>query len=454
MTSGSASTRTCLAIVLGAGEGTRMKSSVPKVMHPIAGRSMLAHVIHAVTAAGASHVAVVVGPDRNDVAVEARKAFADAEVYVQHERLGTAHAVLAARGALGRGYDDVVVAFADTPLLTAETFLRMRASLHDGKAITGLAFEAADPAGYGRMIVSGDSLEAIIEHKDATERQRAISLCNAGLLALRGETALAILSKIGNANAQKEYYLTDAPHIARSMGLETSVLVAPESEVQGVNDRVQLAKAEAAMQTRLRESAMRNGVTMIDPQTVYMNHDTKIGRDVIVEPNVFFGKGVVIEDNAVIHASSHLEGAHVGRGASVGPFARLRPGTELGEKSKIGNFVEIKSTTLGRGAKVSHLTYLGDASIGAEANIGAGTITCNYDGFSKFKTTIGDGAFIGSNSSLVAPVTIAAGAYVGSGSVITKDVEADALVVGRARQATYPGWAASFRERNSARKKP
>lgn len=453
MKSGTVSTRTCLAIVLGAGEGTRMKSALPKVMHQIAGRSMLSHVIHAVTAAGATHVAVVVGPDRDDVAAEARRTFADAEVFVQRERLGTAHAVLAARAALARGYDDVVVAFADTPLLTAETFLRMRAALHQGQSVVGLGFEAADPTGYGRMIVTAGQLEAIVEHKDASAAQRAITLCNAGLLAMSGQHALAILEKVGNANAQGEYYLTDAPQIARSMSLKTGVEIAAEEEVQGVNDRVQLASAEATMQKRLREAAMRAGVTMIDPATVYLSYDTKIGRDVLVEPNVFFGKGVVVEDHAVIHANSHLEGAHVGRGASVGPFARLRPGADLGEKSKVGNFVEIKSATLGHGAKVSHLTYIGDAAVGANANIGAGTITCNYDGFSKFKTVIGEGAFIGSNSSLVAPVEIAAGAYVGSGSVVTKDVEADALAVGRARQVSYPGWAAGFRERNKGKKK-
>jgi bifunctional UDP-N-acetylglucosamine pyrophosphorylase/glucosamine-1-phosphate N-acetyltransferase len=453
MDTGSASTRTCLAIVLGAGEGTRMKSDLPKVMHAIAGRSMLGHVIHAVTAAGATHVAVVVGPDREDVAAEARKAFAGAEVFVQRERLGTAHAVLAARDALARAFDDVVVAFADTPLLTADTFLRMRGALHGGNSVVGLAFEAADPAGYGRMIVQDGQLEAIVEHKDASDAQRAITLCNAGLLALEGRHALAILAKVGNANAQKEYYLTDAPGIARAMGLGTGVLVAPEDEVQGVNDRVQLAKAEGAMQKRLREAAMRAGVTMIDPATVYLHHDTKIGRDVVVEPNVFFGKNVVIDDKAVIHANSHLEGAHVGVGASVGPFARLRPGADLGEQSKVGNFVEIKAATLGKGAKVSHLTYIGDATIGANANIGAGTITCNYDGFSKFRTEIGEGAFIGSNSSLVAPVVIAAGAYIGSGSVVTKNVEANALAVGRARQVAYPGWAADFRQRNRDRTK-
>lgn len=445
--------RNCLAIVLAAGEGTRMKSATPKVLHKIAGRSMLGHVLAAVSAAGATHTAVVVGPGRDDVADEARDHVPGVETFVQHDRLGTAHAVLAARDALERGFDDVIVAFADTPLMTADTFALLRGALAGGAAVVGLAFEATDPTGYGRMLVSGETLEGIVEHKDATETQRRIKLCNAGLLALDGRHALHILSRIGNANAQREYYLTDAPAIARTMGLATRVLVASEDEVQGVNDRVQLAVAEGTMQSRLRLAAMRAGVTLLDPASVYLSYDTNFGRDIVVEPNVFFGRKVRIEDGAVIHACSHLEGAHVGAGASVGPFARLRPGAELGEKVKVGNFVEIKAATLGRGAKVSHLTYLGDATVGAEANIGAGTITCNYDGYSKFRTVIGEGAFIGSNSSLVAPVTVAAGGYVGSGTVVTKDVPAGALGVGRARQTNIEGWAEAFHNRNRDRKK-
>jgi bifunctional UDP-N-acetylglucosamine pyrophosphorylase/glucosamine-1-phosphate N-acetyltransferase len=443
--------RSCLAIVLAAGEGTRMKSGLPKVMHEIAGRSMLGHVIAAVAAAGATEIAVVVGPDRADVAEEARRAWPEARIFEQRERKGTAHAVLAARDALEKAPDDVVVAFADTPVLKAATFGALRSGLASGSAVVGLAFEAADPTGYGRIVLGADGeLAAIVEHKDATVEQRGITLCNAGLLAIDGRRALDILSRIGCDNAQKEFYLTDAPAVAAGMGLKSGVVLAPEAEVQGVNDRVQLAGAEAAMQARLREAAMRSGVTMLDPGSVHLSHDTVLGRDVLIEPNVFIGPGVVIEDGAVIRACSHLEGAHVGKRASVGPFARLRPGAELGEKAKVGNFVEIKSTTLGRGAKVSHLTYLGDATVGADANIGAGTITCNYDGYSKYRTVIGEGAFIGSNSSLVAPVTIAAGAYVGSGSVINRDVEPDALAVARARQSAYPGWAEAFRNRKKA----
>ena len=442
--------RTCLAVVLAAGEGTRMKSALPKVLHEVAGRSMLGHVVAAVGAAGATHVAVVVGPDRDDVSAEARTHFPGAETFVQRDRLGTAHAVLAARDALLRGYDDVIVAFADTPLLTPGTFQLMRERLESGAAVVGLGFDAADPTGYGRMVASGEDLEAIIEHKDASEAQRQIRLCNAGLLALAGQHALAILERVGNDNAQKEYYLTDAPEIARRMGLRATVMTAPESEVQGVNDRVQLAGAEATMQVRLRNAAMRAGATMLDPASVCMNHDTKLGRDVIVESHVVFGKDVIVDDNAVIHAFSHLEGARVRAGAHVGPFARLRPGADLGERAKVGNFVEIKASTLGMGAKVGHLAYIGDASVGDNANVGAGTITCNYDGHAKFRTVIGAGTFIGSNSSLVAPVTIADGAYVGSGTVVTRDVPADALAVARPRQTNIDGWATSFRARKAA----
>jgi bifunctional UDP-N-acetylglucosamine pyrophosphorylase/glucosamine-1-phosphate N-acetyltransferase len=452
--SSAATSRTCLAIVLAAGEGTRMRSAKPKVLHAVAGRSMLGHVLAAVSAAGATHVAVVVGPDREDVAMEARAALPSSEVFVQRERLGTAHAVLAARAALQRGFDDVVIAFADTPLITAATFGRMRDGLAQGATVVGLAFEPADPTGYGRMIIEQGALTAIVEHKDATPEQHRIRLCNAGLMALSGDAVISLLEAIGNSNAQKEFYLTDAPAVATARGLKAVVLTAPEDEVQGVNDRVQLAVAEAIMQRRLREAAMRNGVTMIAPETVFLTYDTKIDRDVLVEPYVFFGPGVIVDTGAVIHSHSHLEGAHVGPKATIGPFARLRPGARLSEKAKVGNFVEIKGATLGAGAKVNHLTYIGDADIGANANIGAGTITCNYDGYSKFRTVVGEGAFIGSNSSLVAPVTIAAGAYVGSGSVVTKNVPADALAVARGRQSNIEGWAASFRAAKEAQKKP
>jgi bifunctional UDP-N-acetylglucosamine pyrophosphorylase/glucosamine-1-phosphate N-acetyltransferase len=442
-----------LAVILAAGEGTRMKSSRPKVLHHIAGRSMLGHVIATTAAAGATHIAVVVGPDRDDVAAEARRWFADVQIHVQRERLGTGHAVLAARATIERGFDDVIVAFADTPLVEPGTFARLREPLAQGAAVVALGFEAADPTGYGRLIHDGDALGRIVEHKDASEAERTVRLCNAGLMSLSGAHALAILERIGADNAQNEFYLTDAVAVANALGLTARALVASEREVQGVNDRVQLARAEADMQQRLREAAMRAGVTMVDPASVFLSFDTVLGRDVVIEPQVFIAPGVSVADGAVIHACSHLEGASVGPDVSVGPFARLRPGAVLMAKAKVGNFVEIKAATLGEGAKASHLTYLGDASIGAGANIGAGTITCNYDGYSKFKTVIGDGAFVGSNSSLVAPVTIAAGAYVGSGSVVTMDVPADALAVARSRQNNVEGWAQRFRTMKESAKK-
>lgn len=437
--------RRSLAIILAAGEGTRMKSAVPKVLHPIASRSLVAHVVDAVSRAGADRVAVVVGPGRDDVAAEARRLRPDVIVAVQAERRGTGHAVLAAREAIAEGFDDVVVVFGDTPLVEPATLRRMREGIADGAAVVALGFEAADPTGYGRFILEGDRLVAIREHKDASPAERQVRLCNAGLMALDGRAALAILDAIGNDNAAGEYYLTDAVAVAAGRGLRAAALTAPESEVMGINDRVQLAQAEAILQQRLRERAMRGGTTLVAPETVFLSHDTQLAADVVVEPHVVFGPGVTVDGPAVIHAFSHLEGARVAAGASVGPFARLRPGATLGPQAKVGNFVEIKNADLGAGAKVSHLTYVGDASVGAGANLGAGTITCNYDGFGKYRTVIGENAFIGSNSALVAPVTIGAGAFVGSGSVVTEDVPADALALGRGRQVNREGWAVTFR---------
>jgi bifunctional UDP-N-acetylglucosamine pyrophosphorylase/glucosamine-1-phosphate N-acetyltransferase len=444
--------RTCLAIVLAAGEGTRMRSSRPKVLHEMAGRSLLGHALAAVAGAGADAVAVVIGPDRPDVAAEVKKHAPHAAVFVQTERKGTAHAVLAARESLAQGHDDVLVAFADTPLVQSATFAALRAALHDGAAVAALGFEARDPAGYGRFVTRDGELEAIVEHKDADAATRAITLCNAGLMALDGKRVLAILDAIGNSNAQNEYYLTDAVAMAHAQGLHAVARTAPEAEVQGVNDRAQLAAVEADFQRRKRAEVMAAGATLIAPETVFFSHDTEVGRDVVVEPNVVFGPGVRIADGAVVHAFSHLEGASVGPGASIGPYARLRPGADLAKGARVGNFVEVKAASIGEGAKVNHLTYIGDAEIGPGANIGAGTITCNYDGFVKSKTIIGEGAFIGSNSALVAPVRIGAGAYVGSGSVITRDVQPDALAVARGRQIEREGWAAAFRAAAKARK--
>jgi bifunctional UDP-N-acetylglucosamine pyrophosphorylase/glucosamine-1-phosphate N-acetyltransferase len=445
--------RRALAVILAAGEGTRMRSAVPKVLHRIAGRTLLAHVLEAVRQAEIEDVAVVVGPDRDDVAAEARRTFPGASVHVQAERRGTAHAVLAAGDALARGREDVLVLFADTPLLDPATLRRLREGLATGSAVVALGFEAKDPTGYGRLVRQADgSLIAIREHRDASAAERALTLCNGGLMALSGRQALAILEAIGNDNAQREFYLPDAVAVARQSGLQAGVILASEEEVMGINDRVQLADAEAAMQRRLREQAMRNGATLIAPETVFLSADTEIGRDVTIEPHVVFGPGVVVEDGAVIHSFSHLEGARVGKGVSVGPFARLRPGATLQEGSRVGNFVEIKAAEIGPGAKINHLSYIGDASVGAASNIGAGTITCNYDGYSKHRTEIGDNAFVGTNSSLVAPVKIGAGAYIGSGSVITDDVAADALALGRGGQVEKPGWARDFRARHKGMK--
>ncbi|MGY6644772.1 MAG: bifunctional UDP-N-acetylglucosamine diphosphorylase/glucosamine-1-phosphate N-acetyltransferase GlmU [Salinarimonas sp.] len=445
------SSRTCLAIILAAGEGTRMRSDKSKVMHEIAGRPMLGHVLSAVQAAGATRIAVVVGPDRADVAQTARAFAPECVIFEQGERLGTAHAVLAARDALEEPADDVIIAFADTPLIDAQTFAGLRAPLGDGAAMVVLGFDAFDPTGYGRLIVENGNLRAIREEKDASIEEKPISLCNAGLMAFRGDAVLGLLDAIGNDNAKGEYYLTDAVALAAARNETIAIVRAPERIVQGVNDRAQLAAAEAVMQERLRLQAMAGGATLIDPTSVHLSADTAIGRDVVIEPNVFFGPGVSVADRAVIHAFSHIEGTQIGAGAQIGPFARLRPGTVLAEKAKVGNFVEIKKAQVGPGAKVNHLSYIGDAEIGARANIGAGTITCNYDGFDKHLTRIGEGAFIGSNSALVAPVTIGQGAYVGSGSVVTQDVPDDALAIARGRQFMRAGWASAFHARKTGK---
>jgi bifunctional UDP-N-acetylglucosamine pyrophosphorylase/glucosamine-1-phosphate N-acetyltransferase len=444
-----ATTRTCLAVVLAAGEGTRMCSAIPKVLHELAGRSMLAHVLDAVVAAGTGRIAVVVGPDQEKVAAEARAVVPGAQIVVQHERRGTAHAVLAAREIVAEGFDDVLVAFADTPLVRPESFTKLRTELAEGgHAVVALGFESTRPTGYGRLVVANGRLLAIVEERDASPDERAITLCNAGLMALDGRHALPILESIEDINAKREFYLTDSVVCAAQRGSTSGIVVATEAEVMGVNDRVQLAAAEALVQQRLREAAMRAGVTMIDPQSVTLCHDTRLGRDVVVEPHVVFGPKVVVGEATRIRSFSHVEGATIGQGVVIGPFARLRPGARLDAFVHIGNFVEVKAAEVGTGAKINHLSYIGDASVGARTNIGAGTITCNYDGLVKHRTEIGEDTFIGSNSALVAPVRIGNGAYVGSGSVITEDVESDALALGRARQVAKAGWA----ERRRARK--
>lgn len=446
--------RTCLTIVLAAGEGTRMRSSLPKVLHSVAGQTLLANVLAAAPAGPQTSLAVVVGPGYEAVAKEAMRVRPDATTFVQRERLGTAHAVLAAREAIARGADDIVIAFGDTPLISAETFARMRAPLQAGAALSVLGFHAADPTGYGRLIVENGRLTAIREQADASAEERRITLCNAGVMAFDGKTALRIIDKIGNANSKGEYYLTDAVAIVRELGLTATVIETSEDEVRGINTKAQLAEAEQVMQARLRKAALDAGVTMVAPETVFLAADTTFGKDVTIEPYVVIGPGVTIADGAVIHAFSHLVQASVGKNASVGPYARLRPGTSLGEGARIGNFVETKAAVLEAGVKVNHLTYVGDAHVGAGANIGAGTITCNYDGFDKHRTEIGAGAFVGSNSSLVAPVKIGSGAYIGSGSVVTRNVPDDALVVERSEQSVREGWAKRFREMKLLNRKP
>lgn len=430
-----------------------MKSRRPKVLHEVAGRSMLAHVLAAVAAAGVDEVAVVVGPGGDDVGAAARRFRPDAQIFVQDRQLGTAHAVLAAREAIASGADDLLVLFADTPLVTSATIAALRGGLRDGASVAVLAFETPNPFGYGRVIRDerGHPV-AIREEKDASDDERRVRLCNAGLMAIDGGRALELLDGVGKTNAQEEYYLTDVVNLAARRGLETCVVPAGEEEALGVNDRVQLARAEALAQDRLRRDAMLAGATLVAPATVFLSADTKIGRDVTIEPNVVVGPGVEIGDSAVIHSFSHLEGATIGEGVQVGPFARLRPGARLAAKARVGNFVEIKAANIGEGAKVNHLTYIGDASVGARANIGAGVITCNYDGFFKYRTQIGEEAFVGSNSALVAPVAIGDRAYVGSGSVVTQNVAPDALAVGRGRQVEKPGWATQFRAEQAAKK--
>ncbi|WP_455854524.1 bifunctional UDP-N-acetylglucosamine diphosphorylase/glucosamine-1-phosphate N-acetyltransferase GlmU [Ensifer canadensis] len=439
--------RSCLAIVLAAGESTRMKSSMSKVLHPVAGRPMIAHVVAALSSASISDVALVVGRDAETVSGAAGIDGVSIASFLQKERLGTGHAVLAAREAISKGFDDILVVFGDTPLITPEPLKAARDGLAAGNDVVVIGFEAADPSGYGRLIVEDGALIAIREHKDATEEERRITYCNGGLMAIDGHKALDLLDRIGNANVKGEYYLTDLVEIVRAIGGRAIAVEAPEEELTGCNTRAELAYIERLWQQRRRHELMLSGVSMIAPETVFLAWDTELQQDVLIEPNVVFGPGVRVESGAIIHAFSHIEGATVRAGATVGPYARLRPGADLGEKSKVGNFCEVKKAEIGAGAKVNHLTYIGDAFVGAGSNIGAGTITCNYDGVNKHETRIGENAFVGSNSSLVAPVTIGDGALVASGSVITEDVPADAVAFGRARQEIKPGRARILRER-------
>jgi bifunctional UDP-N-acetylglucosamine pyrophosphorylase/glucosamine-1-phosphate N-acetyltransferase len=441
--------KSLICVTLAAGLGTRMKSDMPKVLHKIGGRSMLTHVLALANDLGSSLNAVVLGPEVEGSVAEIIPEGVKAKAFFQRERLGTAHAVLAAREAIEGHEGHVIILYGDTPLLRLESLEKMIGRLDEGADIVVLGFEAADPTGYGRLLRGKDgSLEAIREEKDASESERAVTLCNSGVFAFNGKHLLSLLERIGNDNKNGEYYLTDTVELAGGDGLRVEIVTCREDEVLGVNSRSQLAHAEAIYQQRLRERAMDEGATLLDPSSVYFSFDTQIGRDVIIEPHVFFGPGVSIADNVHIKAFCHIEQASIGAGAAIGPYARLRPAADIGEKAKVGNFVEIKKSKVEEGAKVSHLTYIGDARIGRGANIGAGTITCNYDGFNKHFTDIGEGAFIGSNSALVAPVKIGDGAFVGSGSVVTRNVDPDALVVSRARQVQRDDWANKFRAMN------
>jgi bifunctional UDP-N-acetylglucosamine pyrophosphorylase / glucosamine-1-phosphate N-acetyltransferase len=446
-------TSSIAAIILAAGKGTRMKSDTHKVLHPIAGRPMLLHLIDSVKTLGAGREIVVVGAGREQV--EAAVHPLGAETVEQAEQLGTGHAVRQAEAALAGFQGDVLILYGDVPLVTPETMRRMLDALHGPgePSVVVLGFRPADPGAYGRVIMGeGGRVQRIVEFKDASLEERAETLCNSGLMAARSSDLFRLLGKLSNDNAAGEYYLTDIVQLAAdegrfAVGIETDAL-----EVAGVNSRAELAGVEAEWQRKRRAQAMADGATLVAPETVWFAHDTVLGRDVVVAPNVVFGPGVTVADGVTIHAFSHLEGARIESGAEVGPYARLRPGAVMEQGAKIGNFVEMKKAVLGKGAKANHLSYIGDATVGAGANIGAGTITCNYNGFLKARTEIGEGAFIGSNSALVAPVRIGAGAIVGAGSVITEDLEADALGMTRASTSVKPGWAKRFRDMMAARK--
>ena len=445
--------RPVAAIILAAGKGTRMKSDLHKVLHPIAGQPMIEHLLASVAALDAERTVVVVGNQREQL--EAALAGRGIEFAVQEPQLGTAHAVLQAQNVL-EGFDgDVLILSGDVPFVRTETMGHMLAALHadPAPATVVLGFRPEDSAAYGRIVARADgSIEKMVEHKDASDEERRVGLCNSNLFAVRAADLWPLLEQVGNDNAQREYYLPDIVMVAAFAGRASIVVEGEAAESIGPNSRAEFAAAEIVWQARRRREAMAEGATLIAPETVWFAFDTKLGRDVTIEPNVFFGPGVTVGDRVNIRAFSHIEGATIAAGAEIGPYARLRPGAEIGEKAKVGNFVEVKKSRLGPGAKANHLSYIGDADVGAGANIGAGTITCNYDGFFKYPTVIGEKAFIGSNSALVAPVKIGAGAIVGAGSVVTRDVEADALALTRAEQSARPGWAARFRAAMTAKK--
>jgi bifunctional UDP-N-acetylglucosamine pyrophosphorylase/glucosamine-1-phosphate N-acetyltransferase len=433
-------------IVLAAGKGTRMKSDLHKVLHPIAGRPMIEHLLASAAELGPQQQVVVAGHGREQL----EKALAGrATIAVQDPQHGTGHAVQQAEGALAGFTGDVLILYGDVPFVKAETMRAMIDRLHgaDNPAVVVLAFEPENALQYGRVIAEGGVVRKMVEHKDATEAERACRMCNSGLMAVRSDELFGLLARVGNDNAQGEYYLTDIVNVANADGRTCAVVVTPDAdEVAGINARAELAEAEARWQAKRRLAAMADGATLVAPETVWFAWDTVLGRDVTVEQNVVFGPGVTVADNVVIHAFCHIEGARIEPGVSVGPFARLRPGAVLEEAARVGNFVEVKNSTLHKGAKANHLTYLGDADVGEGANIGAGTITCNYDGYFKHRTVIGPRAFIGSNSALIAPVKIGADAIVAAGSAVSRDVGDGELRLVRAEQLIKPGWADSFHD--------
>ena len=440
-------------LLLAAGQGTRMNSDLPKVLHPLAGAPLIAHALRAGRSLEPAREIIVLGHGGERVAGVVADLAPEAVCVTQEEQLGTGHAVAQCGPALEGFAGDAVVLYADTPFIGGETLTAMKEARASGADIVVLGFEAEDPTGYGRLVTGADGLEAIVEHKDASVRERAITLCNSGVVMADAGTLLDLVSEIGNDNAKGEYYLTDIVAIARARGLKCTHVTCPEAETLGINSRPELARAEAIFQTRARAQALADGVTLTAPETVFFALDTVIGRDTTIAPYVTFGPDVTVESGVEIRSFCHLEGCHISEGAQVGPYARLRPGAEIGEDARIGNFVEIKAAEIGRGAKVNHLSYVGDANVGELANIGAGTITCNYDGVFKHRTEIGEGAFIGSNSALVAPVRIGAGAYVGSGGVISQDVPEGDMAIARARQVNKPGLGRKLRDRLLAKKK-
>ena len=435
-------------IVLAAGKGTRMKSDLHKVLHPVGGRAMINHLLDTVSVLSPERSTIVVGADKEQL----ESALKGVDFAVQEPQLGTGHAVMAAKENFEGFNGDILVLYGDVPLIRGETLQAMLDARRtkNAPAAVVLGFIPQDPAAYGRLVKRDDgTLDRIVEFKDASDAERAITLCNSGIMCVDGSKLFSFLKELNADNAAAEYYLTDLVEIANKAGERVAVVEASEDDVIGVNSRSELAMAEAIFQNRMRSSAMAAGATLLDPTSVYFSHDTIVGRDVVIEPNVVFGPGAIVEDGVTLRAFSHIEGARIASEAVVGPYARLRPGVDIGQGAKVGNFVEIKKSVIEAGAKVSHLSYIGDARVGEAANIGAGTITCNYDGFNKFKTDIGAGAFVGSNTSLVAPVAIGEGAIVGAGSVVTRDVSGDALAVTRAQQKEIEGWAAKFRAKKN-----